>query len=181
MQEFFGELFLVAEGIKFGEKDVFFESKGFTSFLPEIKSMKEKFSSKIFIPKDFTIKENNSRKEIEVSDLPINSVTKDIGKKTIQEFSEKISRAKLIVFNGTPGVFEEPIFAEGTKAVLKSMKENKGFTFIGGGDTGTALNSLGFSSSDFSFVSLSGKASLKYLSGKKLVAVEALKNSSLTL
>ncbi|MFH1588607.1 MAG: phosphoglycerate kinase, partial [Candidatus Diapherotrites archaeon] len=94
---------------------------------------------------------------------------------------QKISKAELIVFNGPPGVFEEKPFSLGTKEILKAISENKGFTFLGGGDTGTALESLGFSSSDFSFVSLSGKASLSYLSGKKLVALEALKNSDLML
>ncbi len=177
----FGELFLAAKGIDFGKKQDFFESKGFTALIPEIKKVLDEFSEKLVLPEDFAFDDNNKRKEILVSMLPSELISKDIGKKTIKKFSEEISKAKLTVFNGPPGVFEEKPFSFGTKQVFEAMKENKGFTFLGGGDTETALSSLGFSAKDFSFVSLSGKASLKYLSGKKLVAVEALRQSKLVL
>ncbi|PJA20433.1 MAG: phosphoglycerate kinase, partial [Candidatus Diapherotrites archaeon CG_4_10_14_0_2_um_filter_31_5] len=177
----FGELFLVALGKKFGKKDEFFESKGFFSLLPEIKGLYEKFREKIVLPKDFALDKNGKKANISVEQLPLDFISKDIGEKTIQDFSKEISKAKLIVFNGPPGVFEEKAFSLGTKAILKAMSESSAFTFLGGGDTGTALESLGFSSKQFSFVSLSGKASLNYLSGKKLVAVEELKKAKLEL
>jgi phosphoglycerate kinase len=172
-----GELFVISSGYKFGKKDEFFESKGFLSLIPEIKEVCNKFNSKLVFPKDFAFDENGKRENLAVFNLPSNFISKDIGENTIKEFSEEIKKAKLIVFNGPSGVFEEKEFSKGTKAVFQAMKESNAFTFLGGGDTGTALESLGFSSKDFSFVSLSGKASLKYLSGKKLVAIEALRNS----
>jgi len=46
---------------------------------------------------------------------------------------------------------------------------------LGGGDTETALQELGFSTKDFYHVSLAGKALLEYLSGKKLPGLEILK------
>ncbi len=176
-----GELFLSAQGIKFGAKDSFFESKNYFELIPEIKEIHSSFKEKIFLPEDFALNKNKKRKNLSAENLPSDFETKDIGKKTIQKFSEEIKKAKMIVFNGPPGVFEEKEFSLGTKSVFQAMKENSCFTFLGGGDTGTALISLGFSPCDFSFVSLSGKASLKYLSGKKLVAVEALKQSKLKL
>jgi len=176
-----GELFVVSLGYKFGKKDEFFESKDFLSLIPEIKEVYVEFNEKIFFPKDFAFDKNGERINIPVFDFPCDFISKDIGTETIKDFIEQISKAELIVFNGPPGVFEEQNFSLGTKEIFKAISENKGFTFLGGGDTGTALESLGFSSSDFSFVSLSGKASLSYLSGKKLVALEALKNSDLML
>ncbi|MBU2100259.1 phosphoglycerate kinase [Candidatus Micrarchaeota archaeon] len=173
----FGELFLVALGYKFGKKDSFFESKGFLSFIPEIKEVYKEFNSKLVFPKDFAFDVNGKKENLFVFNLPSDFISKDIGENTIKEFSEEIKKAKLVVFNGPPGVFEEKEFSVGTKAVFQAMKESNAFTFLGGGDTGTALNFLGFSPKDFSFVSLSGKASLKYLSGKKLVGIEALRNS----
>ncbi|MFH1895076.1 MAG: phosphoglycerate kinase [archaeon] len=177
----FGELFLVASGIKFGKKDSFFESKGFLEAVPELKKLLDEFPEKIVLPEDLAVDENSRRINTDISSLPSDFISKDLGEKTIKNFSEEIMKAKLIVFNGPPGVFEEKIFSKGTKEILKAISESNAFTFLGGGDTETALTSLGFSSKDFSFVSLSGKASLNYLSGKKLVAVEALRNSTLSL
>ncbi len=176
-----GELIIVSLGYDFGKKQKFFEEKGFLSLIPEIKEIYEPFSEKIFFPKDFALDENGKRTNINVFDLPADFISKDLGENAIKDFSEEISKAKLIVFNGPLGVFEEKEFSKGTKEILQAMKENSGFTFLGGGDTETALSSLGFSKEDFSFVSLSGKASLKFLSGKKLIAIEALKQSKLTL
>lgn len=176
-----GELFVVSLGYKFGKKDEFFESKDFLSLIPEIKEIYAEFNEKIFFPKDFAFDKNGERINVPVFDFPCEFISKDIGKETIKDFTKQISKAELIVFNGPPGVFEEKPFSFGTKEILKAISENKGFTFLGGGDTGTALESLGFSSEDFSFVSLSGKASLMYLSGEKLAALEALKNSDLML
>ncbi len=175
----FGELFLVALGIKFGKKDSFFEERNFFELLPEIKTLYEKFKEKILLPEDFALDEKGKRINLSVSDFPSDFETKDIGEKTIELFDSEISKAKLIVFNGPMGVFEDSNFLLGTKSIFKAMSKNSGFTFLGGGDTETALTSAGFSPKDFSFVSLSGKASLNYLSGKKLVAVEALRKSNL--
>ena len=171
----FGELFLAALGKKFGKKDSFFESKKYFSLIPQIKEIYAVFKEKIVIPKDFALDKKGKRENLLVEELPSDFISKDIGENTIKEFTEEISKAKLIVFNGPPGVFEEKEFSFGTKEILKEMSQSSGFTFLGGGDTGTALIALGFTLDQFSFVSLSGKASLKYLSGKKLVAIEALK------
>jgi len=176
-----GELFLVSMEYKFGKKDSFFESKNYLSLIPEIKEIYQKFNEKILFPKDFALDKNNSRENLNVFDLPADFITKDIGDNTIKDFQVEIKKAKLIVFNGPPGVFEEKEFSKGTKEILKAMSQSSAFTFLGGGDTGTALELLGFSPKQFSFVSLSGKASLKYLSGKKLVGVEALKTAKLEL
>lgn len=177
----FGELFLVSLGKKFGKKDSFFTSKNYLSLIPELKEIYGEFKEKIVLPKDFALDKKGKRENLFVEELPTDFISKDIGEQTIKVFSEEIKQAKLIVFNGPPGVFEEENFALGTKEILKAMSENKGFTFLGGGDTGTALATLGFSAEQFSFVSLSGKASLKYLSGKKLVAIEALRKAKLEL
>jgi phosphoglycerate kinase len=177
----FGELFVVSLKKNLGKKNEFLESKSFLSLVPEIRQIYERFNEKIILPEDFAVDKDGQRIDVELSSFPSDFSTKDIGEKTIRLFVEEIKSAKLIVFNGPLGVFEEENFCKGTKEVLKAISENNGFTFLGGGDTETALSSLGFSRDNFSFVSLSGKASLKYLSGKKLVAVDALNNSRLTL
>ena len=50
-----------------------------------------------------------------------------------------MSDAKTIVWNGPLGVFEIPQFSVGTRELGKSIKESKGFSVAGGGDTISAI------------------------------------------
>jgi phosphoglycerate kinase len=64
----------------------------------------------------------------------------DCGPKSIELYKGAISKAKTILWNGPPGVFEFDKFANGTKAMLDACVEasQKGATvIIGGGDTAT--------------------------------------------
>ncbi|VDM73857.1 unnamed protein product [Strongylus vulgaris] len=65
----------------------------------------------------------------------------DIGPKSEEKYAEVIARAKTIVWNGPPGVFEHEKFAHGTKAVMDAVVKattDGATTIIGGGDTATA-------------------------------------------
>lgn len=45
----------------------------------------------------------------------------DIGPKTEEKFAEVVARAKMIVWNGPPGVFEFEKFSHGTKALMDAV------------------------------------------------------------
>jgi 3-phosphoglycerate kinase len=101
----------------------------------------------------------------------------DIGKKTSALYSEKISTAKTVVFNGPMGVFEKEDFSKGTKAVIKAIIEATGrgaSSIVGGGDSVSAITKLGFSKDRLSHVSTGGGASLKFLEGKELPGIKIL-------
>jgi len=100
----------------------------------------------------------------------------DIGPKSIAEFSDVVKRAKTIVWNGPPGVFEFSKFASGTKAVMDAVVEatkNGSITIVGGGDTATCCAKYD-TEDKVSHVSTGGGASLELLEGKVLPGVEAL-------
>uniref|UniRef100_A0A1A9UZW7 phosphoglycerate kinase n=1 Tax=Glossina austeni TaxID=7395 RepID=A0A1A9UZW7_GLOAU len=62
----------------------------------------------------------------------------DIRPKTRAAFAASIAAAKIIVWNGPPGVFEFDNFAHGTKSLMDAVVEaiKRGcITIIGGGDT----------------------------------------------
>ena len=100
----------------------------------------------------------------------------DIGPETIKLFSETIQKSKTILWNGPMGVFEFPAFAVGTESIAKSVveaTEKGGFSLIGGGDSASAINNLGFGDK-VSYVSTGGGALLEYMEGKVLPGVAAL-------
>lgn len=110
------------------------------------------------------------------SGIPAGSLGLDVGDQSITEFTAAIGRAKTIVWNGPPGVFEFNNFAKGTKAVMDAVvmaTQNGATVIIGGGDTATCAAKYG-TEDKVSHVSTGGGASLELLEGKKLPGVEAL-------
>ena len=99
--------------------------------------------------------------------------TKDIGEQSINLFKGIIIPAKLVVWNGPMGVFEEEKYIKGTKEIASSVVESEGYSVVGGGDTISALNKLG-QLGKINFVSMGGGAMLDFLAGKKLPGLEAL-------
>lgn len=123
---------------------------------------------RLVLPEDFNIFENKIL---------------DIGPKSIATFEELIKNAKMIIWNGPVGLFEDARFSSGTHAISRAIVESNSYKIIGGGDTIAAINKLGllgkFSAeggpaSGGNFVSTGGGAMLAFLAGDKLPGLEAL-------
>ena len=173
-----GLLFLKASGLKLGKTQEWVDKNSYLEFnelVGKAKKVLRKFPKKIVLPLDVAVDVNGKRRCVRVSDLPSEFLIKDIGDKTIELFSEKLHKAKSIMWNGTMGVYEEKAFMKGTKAMAKALIKSKAYDVIGGGDTEVATERAGFSSETFSHASLAGKAFLQYLSGKPVPGLEALK------
>ncbi|XP_002131715.2 phosphoglycerate kinase 1 [Ciona intestinalis] len=100
----------------------------------------------------------------------------DIGPESCKNFAKVIRGAKVIVWNGPPGVFEFPNFASGTKCFMDevvAVTETGATTIIGGGDTATCCAKWN-TEDKVSHVSTGGGASLELLEGKVLPGVDAL-------
>lgn len=102
----------------------------------------------------------------------------DAGPATRTLFAGVIARAKTIIWNGPPGVFEFDAFSGGTKAMadaVASATAKGAVSVVGGGDTATAAKKFGVIDK-VTHASTGGGASLELLEGKELPGVAVLQD-----
>jgi phosphoglycerate kinase len=170
--------FLKAKGYEVG-KSLLDETK--IDYCKEMIEKAEKAGKQLLLPVDtvliseFPNPIDNPDITVETVDadkMPADKEGADIGQKTRELYANAVKSAKTVVWNGPMGVFENPVLAEGTKAVAKALAETDATTIIGGGDSAAAVNQLGFADK-MSHISTGGGASLEFLEGKELPGVVA--------
>ncbi|MEP3387705.1 MAG: phosphoglycerate kinase [Reichenbachiella sp.] len=136
----------------------------------------------LYLPVDNKIADdfNNDAKSefVDADKIPDGWMGLDIGPETVKIFSEVVANSKTVLWNGPMGVFEFPNFATGTESIAEAVvaaTENDGFSLIGGGDSASAINNLGYGDK-VSYVSTGGGALLEYMEGKVLPGVAALQD-----
>src|SRR5690606_6580762 len=108
--------------------------------------------------------------------LPDGWMGVDIGPGTAAEFGDVIAEARTVVWNGPMGVFEDPRFEAGTRAVAEAVAACGGFTVIGGGDSAAAAEQFGVADR-IDHISTGGGASLELLELGDLPGLEALRGA----
>ncbi|MBI4208229.1 MAG: phosphoglycerate kinase [Deltaproteobacteria bacterium] len=116
---------------------------------------------------------NAERRLVAVDQLPAGWSILDIGPKTAERFESQIAHAKTLFWNGPMGLFEIHAYREGTQRVAQAMANSSELTVAGGGDTLAAIDEFELHDK-FRHVSTGGGASLAYLAGKRLPAIEVL-------
>ena len=113
-------------------------------------------------------------KTFSVDSIPDEMIGLDIGPESAARFAAAITESATVFWNGPMGVFEFSNFAGGTRTIAEALTKVAGLSVVGGGDSAAAIRALGFSDSQFGYVSTGGGASLEYLEGKTLPGLAAL-------
>ena len=138
------------------------------------KGVKLVMATDVLVTDDFS--GNGTNKFVKIDEIPDGFEGVDAGEDSRKAFAEVLKTSKTILMNGPVGAFENPKFAEGTKAVLAAVveaTENGATSVIGGGDSVSAAKKF-FKAEDFTHVSTGGGASLEFIEGKILPGVAAL-------
>ena len=170
--------FLKAQGMEVGSSLVDDEK---LDYCREMLKKAEEKGVKLLLPMDTAISAHfpdpiDAAIEVTYVDsdkIPAHMMGLDIGPKTREAFAEAVKSAKTVVWNGPMGVFENPVLAEGTKAVARAMAETDATTVIGGGDSAAAVMQLGYADK-MTHISTGGGASLEYLEGKVLPGIACI-------
>lgn len=173
-----GEIMLMAKGISIGEKKSrFIKDRSLDVFIAPAKECTTNYPDKIVMPLDLAFEKDGKRCEVTTDMLPVDEMFMDIGRKTILAYKKIISDAGTVFVNGPAGVYENILFEEGTKEIWNAIAEAKGYSVIGGGDTVSAAQRF-IQLDRINYVCTAGGAMVRFLSGKKLPLIAAMKKAA---
>ncbi len=145
------------------------------NIIAELKNIMLEYKPKFAFPLDAIVESTYNKTPAlkSINKIDSNDIIKDIGSKTIQKYQDIINSSNTIFINGTMGVYEEKAYRNGTTEIFNILKNKEESTVIGGGDTISALNNLGFKNT-FTNISSGGGATLEYIAKNTLPGIEAI-------
>jgi phosphoglycerate kinase len=165
--------FLRAQGLETGDSLVEEDS------LDTAREILDRAGDSLVLPVDAVIADafeaGATHRTVPVDQVPAGWQILDVGQRTVDLFKDKLSTAKMVMWNGPLGVFEMPAFAQGTMALAKALAGLDAETITGGGETAAAVSQAGVVD-QLSHVSTGGGAFLEFMEGSKLPGVEALQD-----
>lgn len=169
--------FLKAQGYDMGKSLVEDEKIDLAKDL--LKESKDK-NVEILLPVDLvmtdSLDDSNLIKTVKLGEDKADLMAVDIGEESIKNFSKAIKDAKLVIWNGPMGVFENKDFAKGTFEIAKAVAESDAVSIIGGGDSSLAVKLSGYEDK-VTHVSTGGGASLEMMEGKELPGIKCLEEA----
>jgi phosphoglycerate kinase len=140
----------------------------------------EKAGVRIVLPVDVVVAKEVTRgaehKTLGIEKLPASWSIVDVGPRTLEVIREALAPARTIFWNGPLGVFEIPVFGEGTRQIAKfvaEMADSGATVVIGGGDSVAAIEQQGLASK-MTHISTGGGASLEFLEGRTLPGIAVI-------
>ncbi len=130
-------------------------------------------NAKLHIPIDVIVRGSGGRaRRRAIGNVGAHEQILDIGPDTVDLFARVMKTASTIVWNGPMGVYEQPPYNRGTRAVARLISARRGVTVAGGGETVDAIKRQHLERK-FTVISTGGGAMLEWLEGKTLPGVAA--------
>ncbi|MDE5539995.1 MAG: phosphoglycerate kinase [Bacilli bacterium] len=163
--------FLYALGLPVGESLKVDDN----TVIEELKTLMLTYKEKFAFPLDAIVESTYNKTPImkNINEIASDDIIKDIGTKTIKKYTRIINESKSAFINGTMGIYEEAAYKNGTIEIFNALKNSPANVVIGGGDTTSALNLLGFKDT-FTNISSGGGATLEYIAYGTLPGIEAI-------
>ena len=134
---------------------------------------------KIIIPNYVIVSDSPDKpgRVTSIDSIAKNEAIFDIAPESLISLEPILMNAGTILWNGPLGFFEKENFDKGTMQIAKMIISSKGFSVAGGGDTISAAVKAGVLDK-LDYVSTAGGAFLEFMEGRKLPAIEALKEKA---
>ena len=129
--------FLLTQGLAIGKS---LAEKEEADAAKKLLFMAAQKNTAVILPKDAVVGNPSNGKDggqvVKIEDIPKNASILDIGPQTQAMFSNIISQAKTIIWNGPVGYCENSQFCRGTDFLYYAITQNKNaVSIVGGGDT----------------------------------------------
>jgi phosphoglycerate kinase len=171
------QIMFLAKGVSLGaESEEFIEKNNLMEYATTARELLVRYEDRILLPVDLAYFDE-TRREIDVKDLPVEGMLADIGHKTAEVYKKAIGEAKTVFINGPMGVFENEATEHGTKTIWQAVADSSAFSVLGGGDSITAANKYQVKDK-ISYICTGGGALVRFLSGEELPVVKALRNAA---
>ncbi|MEE6210548.1 phosphoglycerate kinase [Salarchaeum sp. III] len=168
-------VFMLAASVDIGDASAaFVREEGYWDQVERAATLLDGHRDRVRLPVDVAVERDGERVELDRDTLPPREgeSVMDIGHDTIEAYSEVVADAGTVVLNGPAGVFEDDVFADGTRELFTEVAESDAYSVVGGGDSAAAIRRFGIDG--FDHVSTGGGAALRMLTGEPLPAVDAL-------
>lgn len=132
----------------------------------------------LLLPVDVLVGNNGDAREgraVSVGSIPDGMGAFDIGPRTLEAFTARLSGTKTAIVNGALGMLENPAFASGTSGLLRTLAQAPTFGVITGDSATRGAHAAQLAESELGFISTGDVASLVLIEGRKLPGVEALR------
>ena len=170
------QLFLLAKGADIGRENVkVLEKLDLLHYVHKARELLE-MDVPIDVPIDLVVK-TSSGYEVREIDRIGDGVIVDIGPTTASIYEEQLKHAKTVVMRGPLGVIEDPETRKGTEKIIRAVLTHADTIIIAGGHLTSLIGENGFDNSRV-YISLGGNATMLFLAGERLPAIEALEISA---
>lgn len=143
----------------------------------ELSLAKKLLKPNIFLPSDLIVAsgpKTTKAQKVSVENVAKSKMALDVGPETVKKYKEILAKAKIIVWNGPLGYFENKLFLKASSDIIRAMTKMSAKTIIGGGETVELLDQLKLHDK-IDFVSTGGGSMLAFLEGKKMPVLDKLK------